>query len=119
MIQTDYVSLSTVPADEPCVQVDPKVDYLPAMKAEASKYKELLKQAFPHDDSIFAYFRLARACHEFGAYYEVELVYQETCSKSAEFAFWVESNLPKTWVELEAMAKNGQAQWQEFLKVIA
>jgi len=51
----EYVTLASAPIHEDCVQVNSKSDYIPAMRAECERFKDLLEQVFP-DYHEYGYF---------------------------------------------------------------
>jgi len=96
----DYIDLGSSPCCEDCVQVDPKSDYMPAMKAELSRWKEVLEKTFPIPDGVQARFKIRwEHGHDFGAYGEVVVMYDVDDEKALEFALMVESACPESWPE--------------------
>ena len=95
----DEFYLGSCPANEDCVQVDPNSDYIPAMKAELRKYKELLEKLFPIPEDLSCYFTIRWESHDFGRYGEIVIVYNDEKEEEIEFALNVENNTPSTWDE--------------------
>jgi len=95
----DYIEFETSPSDEPCVQVDSNADYMPAMKAEASRMLELLEQRFP---DLEGHFKISRQSHDFGSYLEIRFCYCDNDNGIKEMQF-VEENYPRTWNDTEVL----------------
>lgn len=102
----DYLDLSPCPTDETCVSVSHDADYLPAMKAEVSRFVALMNQAFPVPEGSTAYIIRKSFPHDFGTYYEAVARYDDNDPRAEAWAFWVEGNIPATWAALEALAEN-------------
>jgi len=106
-----YVGLGSSPCEEDCVQLSKIADYIPAMRAELKRWKELLEKTFPIPENIEASFRIKFSPHDFGScgevwlYYdpddeqsgEVWLYYDPDDEQSVEFMLNVEKNAPKRW----------------------
>jgi hypothetical protein len=93
----DCLELGASPMGENCVQVEETGAYYESMRAECSRYKEMLKKRFPMAANMF---RIKSFSHEFGSYCEVVIVYTEdedACNK----AYFVEGNLPELWSDEE------------------
>ena len=97
MLLKEYVELGCSPCEEDCVQVSKTEDYMPAMRAELKRWKELLEQTFPIPENIEASFRIKFSPHDFGSYGEVWLYYDPDDEQSVEFMLNVEKNAPKRW----------------------
>jgi hypothetical protein len=95
MIET--LELGSVPSNEECIQVNPKTDYLPAMRAECKRYKELLEKLFPVPKDVRAWFVIKSNPHDFGTYLEVAVKYDENDDAACVYAYNVEDNLPANW----------------------
>ena len=87
------------PVDEPGVQVSQTEDYMPAMRAEAKRMKELLEKKFP---DLNGYFKTGSCHHDFGTYLEIRFVYDDDEEGIAEANF-VENHYPRTWDDTEVM----------------
>jgi hypothetical protein len=100
----DYVSLSSVPADEDCAQVG-SPDYPERMKAESKRYIELLNKRFinPPEGS---YFSRKSFPHDFGTYHEIVVYFDDENKDEIDFAFFVEANLPAKWSDTEVLDWN-------------
>jgi len=95
----ESIQIGCCPYAEEAVQVDPKVDYIPAMKAELKRFKELLETMFPVPDDVNAHYKIEWQTHEFGRYGEVSVSYKEDDEAALDFALMVESNCPEYWPE--------------------
>ena len=92
----DYIYIGSAPADEPCVQVDPNVDYLPAMRAECARYRDLIRQALgPEPEG--ARLSIRAEDHDFGTYLVVVCAFDDDLPESVEYAYRAESDAPATW----------------------
>lgn len=90
----DYLELGSSPTNENCIQVNPKEDYLPKMKEELKRYKQMLEKRFPFPDNTSAtYFGIKFFQHDFGSYGEVVIYFREWDN----FVSFIEDNLPETW----------------------
>lgn len=97
----DYLYIGSAPSAEDCVSVNPKQDYLPAMKQECVRYIERVKEYLrlrniPYDKVEFA---LKGEEHDFGKYYEVIVKYDEKDEESVGQAYSIENNCPEYWDE--------------------
>lgn len=95
----DYIEFDTTPVNEPCVSLDPKVDYMPAMRAEANRMKELLEKRFP---DVNGYFSVKSVPHDFGSYLEMRFYYDDDEDGIKEMQH-VERHYPQTWEDVEPM----------------
>lgn len=94
----DSISIGCTPSAEDCVQVSRDGDYMPAMRAECRRFRDLLTRAYPA-----CRFVIRSNPHDFGSYLEVEAVYDDQDESAMNAAFEAES-CPETWAELEALA---------------
>jgi hypothetical protein len=92
----EYIELGSAPADENCIQITSKEDYIPAMREECRRYKQLLEQKFTNRPEE-VYFTIKRFSHDFGEYMEVCIVYNDEVEEQIDYAYYVEGNLPLTW----------------------
>lgn len=99
------IELASAPYGEDCVQVRTGQDYIPAMKKECNAYKHQLERMFPPVGN--AYFTLKSNAHDFGTYYEVNVVYDENSEAETEYAFMVDENQPEEW-DAEARKELGR-----------
>lgn len=95
----DTLYLSTVPIEEPCLQVG-RADYS-QMRAEASAYRQALSKHFGLEEGFLDLCIIVRQeNHDFGAYPTVQVRYNENDPESVKMAFHIEANEPSTWEEL-------------------
>jgi hypothetical protein len=93
---SETIELACSPLEEDCVQVSSTEEYLPAMKAELKRFQAMLEKRFPIPEGVSARFFIMWQRHEFGRYGEVAIEFISN-TKGEDFAYFVESNLPKTW----------------------
>lgn len=99
----DTLEIGSTPAEEICVSVTQDTDYLPAMRAECIRFRDLLTQAFPPVGG--AYLFVKANSHDFGTYLEVAVRFDGDIEEERAYAFMVEDKVPGTWEELERLAK--------------
>jgi len=96
----DYISLDTTPSSEPCVSVNPNVDYYEPMKEEAKRYKAMLEDryyAIQDKLDIYGYFKIQRNEHDFGSYLDVVFVFDDDYDDSQTLAYFIEDSAPEKW----------------------
>ena len=93
----DYLYLSTVPIEEPCLQVG-KATYK-QMADEARAYADALYSKFASGDCDID-IRVKKESHDFGDYPAVVIRYNEDDPDAVTTAFEIESSEPLTWEEL-------------------
>ena len=95
----EQFELGSSPNGEDCVQVNSKVDYMPAMNEEVKRYKAMLETRFPIPEFLAGQVRFAITSnsHDFGTYKEVCIKYFESDEQALEFALHVEGNCPELW----------------------
>jgi hypothetical protein len=91
----EYIELGPSPAGEDCVQVGEQ-NYSRNARKECERYVSLLEEMFPTDNHN-NFFEIMGFPHDFGTYYEVVVYFNPTNTKSVDFAYNVESNLPEYW----------------------
>jgi len=96
----EYIELGGTPYDEDCVQVSKTENYIPEMKEECLKYKNMLIEIFPQALKYHCNFGVKSFSHEFGCYYEVAIRYNDANDESSSFAWWVQDNLPAKWDDM-------------------
>lgn len=92
-----YIEFDTTPVNESCISVDSNTDYMPAMRAEANRMKELLEKRFA---DLNGYFKISSMSHDFGSYLEMRFYYNDDEDGTKEMQH-VESNYPQTWQDTE------------------
>lgn len=105
----DYMELSPVPSDEPCIQVGSEEYFNGKDRIECRIFKKQLERMFPITEDIDAYFSIRTNPHDFGSYREVAIYFNENDEIACEFAYNVEANLPERWDEIaiEELKKEG------------
>lgn len=98
----DWMDFDSAPIDEPdntCVKSGE--DYLPAMMAEARRYKKLVEETcFPNaPEGVECY--VVTCPHDFGGYTQLRISYDESDREQFEFVLWLECNLPNLWTDTE------------------
>ena len=97
----DYVTIGSAPCEEECVSVSKTDDYLGAMRAECSRFLQLIRKTLgPEPDG--ARLAVKGFPHDFGTYYEVICWYEEDNEEASAYAFRCESEAPATWEEQAA-----------------
>lgn len=92
----EYMEIGPTPFGEDCAQVgDP--DYAMNAKMECNRYIELLNSLFPQAADVNAFFSVKSFPHDFGTYYEVCVNFDPEDTKSVDFAYNVDANLPEFW----------------------
>jgi len=91
----EYIELGPSPAGEDCVQVGDD-NYRENARKECKRYVSLLEEMFPSENPN-NFFDIMGFPHDFGTYYEVVVYFDCTNTKSVDFAYNVESNLPEYW----------------------
>ena len=78
----DYLDIESAPYGEDCVQVNPNIDYMPAMMAETKRFKEMLERRFAKlIEKTGIYFKIARNPHDFGTYLSLQVVFDDENEK--------------------------------------
>jgi hypothetical protein len=97
----DYVDLGSAPSEEECVQVSRDGFYLPAMRAECKRYRELLETKFPVPDGLEAWYSIKSFPHDFGTYLTVCCVYSTLDPAAEEWAWDLEDKTPTHWESIQ------------------
>ena len=94
--QYEQIDLGPAPCDEDCVQVTHNSAYLPAMKQEVNRFRELLMRKFINrpDNTTF---ELVRNDHDFGPYYTVAARFDANDIAGWAFALYCEGHTPQRW----------------------
>ena len=92
----DYLELCSVPINEPCASVG-QPDYSRRARLECRAFINQLERAFPEAMDAGLYFRTKANGHDFGTYYEVQVIYDDDDEIQTEWAFVIEGTLPEYW----------------------
>jgi hypothetical protein len=92
----DYLELCSVPIDEPCAMVG-SADYSRRARLECRAFINQLERTFPEAIAAGVTFRTASNPHDFGTYYEVQVVYDDDDEAQTEWAYTIEDELPIAW----------------------
>jgi hypothetical protein len=92
----DYLELCSVPINEPCAGVGSD-DYTRRARLECRAFINQLERAFPEAMDAGLYFRTKANGHDFGTYYEVQVIYDDDDEIQTEWAFVIEGTLPEYW----------------------
>ena len=95
----DYLEIGCTPTSEECVQVDSKTNYMPAMRAEAERYVEMLNKRFPNCHEVDLCIK--SNSHDFGNYLDIRLKYYN--EEGEKQALFIEHNLPAKWTDTEVL----------------
>lgn len=110
----EYIDLSCTPINEPCVQVDPDVDYVDEMKEECRRFVYQLREIFPWASSEGIDFIIKGNPHDFGEYYEVFAKCSADDEKAINLSYWIQDHLPLTWKERTPLEKPEIAEKENF-----
>lgn len=100
----EYIYLGSSPVNEPCVQTtDP--DYDVKAYDECAQYRAQLLRHYEraHGQPCPVRLTIKRESHDFGAYYEVAALVDDsgldraTLERHWDAALWLESNAPEKW----------------------
>ena len=95
----DYLSLSSSPCDEPCVQLGSE-NYEAESLKECARYRDLLVKRFGGIDELDkrgVRFSTKSFPHEYGSYREVVVIFDDEDEDAVEAACHIENNLPQNW----------------------
>ena len=88
---------TTVPHDEPCVQIGEE-NYSKWSRLEANTLIDQLTRQLGEPPSS-TYFKVISCPHDFGVYYDIALVSNDSVEESGEYMLKVESEMPSNWDE--------------------
>ena|ERR1035441_5251117 len=91
----DSISIGPVPSDETCQQVGTAGYDSIAARNECKRFVALLTKLFPPVEG--ARFTIKSNPHDFGNYYDVEILYDSSNAAAVDYAYRVEANTPSTW----------------------
>lgn len=84
---TDYLSIGSTPAEEECLDAGHPLELV-----ECQIFARQLKREFP-----FAQLRVKQFPHDFGAYREVVVLFDDNDTQAIDVAYDVEANARGTW----------------------
>lgn len=94
------LTLSSVPADEPCAQVGTE-GYDDIARRECHVFKEQLMRLYRtyQGSDLPPECRLVVKTmdHDFGCYYEVVIKFDDDNKRAVDAAYWLENNVPVNW----------------------
>ena len=93
----DHLYIGSVPADEPCAQTGVTAEAGRFNRAECNAYIKALRTVYGPEPDGCAY-HIKRESHDFGAYYEVVIYFEDRDEAATAFAYKVEAGLA-TWAE--------------------
>ena len=93
----DYIEFDCSPTNEDCVNIDSQSEYMPAMRTEANRMKELLEKRFP---DVNGHFTIKSVPHDFGSYLEMRFNFSDDEDGIKEMQH-VETHYPTTWEDTE------------------
>ncbi len=92
----EFFGLGSTPPEEPCVQVNPNVDYEQDMFAEAKRFRDLIVQKCGEPPSG-ASVAIKWENHDFGRYTDVGVKFDPNDPVQSQYAYFVDENCPLTW----------------------
>lgn len=93
------LSLGSSPAEEPCAQLG-TANYDVRADAECCVYRDQLLRLYrAHHGTLprGTYLKIAYKLHDYGNYYEVDVVYDPDARATVEAAIWLVDNIPAEW----------------------
>jgi hypothetical protein len=90
------MTIGAAPCEEPCAQVG-RSDYDERSRRECRVFQRMLERLFPLPDDIPAVYVVKSFAHDFGAYREVCVRYEDTNERACAYACGVEAATPIHW----------------------
>jgi hypothetical protein len=88
----DYLFIDTTPSEEQCSQVGEE-DYHAKARAEAKRMLAQIDKHYPlPNDATMGYTTVAIESHDFGAYFQIKIVFDDECEHSINWAFSIEGD---------------------------
>jgi len=88
----DYLFIDTTPTEEQCAQVSEE-DYHAKARAEAKRMLSQIDKHYPlPNDATMGYTTIAIERHDFGAYFQIKIVFDDECEHSTNWAFSIEGD---------------------------
>ena len=107
----EYIELGPVPAGETCAQFGTD-NYLSRSMRECEFFRRMLARVFPIPEGLPVKYVVRSHLHDFGAYREVSIRYDEADGQAVEFAYEAERSVPAEW---DAIARYELA-WHERMR---
>lgn len=93
----DYIDLGPCPIAEDCIPAGQ-----PGGREECRRYLELCRTIFPQANEFGVRFTIKSNPHDFGNYYEVNVVVPDDNDEQAmAYAYWIQDNQPEQWTDTE------------------
>ena len=88
----DYLYIDTTPSNEKCTQVnDP--DYSAKARAEGRRMLAQIDKHYPlPENASMGYTRIKSESHDFGSYYQIQIIFDDECESSVNWAFSIEAD---------------------------
>lgn len=93
----DEINIGPVPYDEDCAQLGTD-NYEMLARAECKRFIGLLRKKLGSEPKG-ATLKVKGFPHDFGTYYEVVCVYEDTYPEAIDYAFRCEADAPTRWEE--------------------
>lgn len=90
------MTIGPSPCEAACAQVG-QTDYEERSRRECRVFQRMLERLFPLPDGVPARYVVKSFPHEFGAYREVCVRYEDTDAQACSHAFVVEGDTPAEW----------------------
>ena len=90
------MTIGPSPCEEACAQVG-RADYDERSRRECRVFLRMLERLYPLADDVPARFTVRSFPHDFGAYREVCVRYDDTDARACYHAYEVEGNTPAEW----------------------
>jgi len=88
----DYLFIDTTPTEEQCAQVGEQ-DYHSKARAEAKRMLAQIDKHYPlPEGATMGYTTIATEQHDFGAYFQVKIVFDDECELSTNWAYSIEGD---------------------------
>lgn len=90
------MTIGPSPCEENCAQVG-RPDYDERSRRECRVFQRMLERLFPLPGDVPAQYVVKSFPHDFGAYREVCVRYDDTDARACDHAYQVEANTPPEW----------------------
>lgn len=105
----EKIELGSTPSDEDCIQVG-ESDYEIRAYAETTAYVNQLYRVYAaaHEGKRSpARISVKEFSHDFGAYFEAVVSFQDNNEEQIEAAFWLDNNAPSHWDDEAKQERRG------------